>query len=228
MKNRFFQTIFLLLSFSLFLSFKTDENEKNETLLLFNSIETNSEKPNFEVFENAINGYLKLKKAKSLSGKNLLTIIDFSLSSNKKRMWVIDLKKKKVLHHLLVAHGRNTGNEFARNFSNILQSKKSSLGFYVTGKTYYGKHGLSLYLDGMEEGFNDNARERSIVIHGAKYVNKNFIKKYGRLGRSFGCPAVSMKIHKEVINLIANKTCLFIYYPDSKYFKNSKFVVKNE
>lgn len=209
-------------------SFKNIENEENSTLILFNSLETDSQKPKFEVFEKGMIGYSKLKGMGLLGGKNLLTIIDFSLSSNKKRMWVIDLKKKKILHHLLVSHGRNTGNEFATNFSNVLQSKKSSLGFYVTGKTYYGKHGLSLYLDGMEEGINDNARERSIVMHGAKYVNKNFIKKYGRLGRSYGCPAISMSKHKEVINLLKNKSCLFIYYPEAKYFKNSKLIKNNE
>jgi hypothetical protein len=102
--------------------------------------------------------------------KNILTLIDFSLSSNVKRLWIIDLNTKTVLFNSLVAHGRNTGNEFAASFSNKSESFKSSLGFYATGEVYQGKHGLSLRLDGLERGVNDNARARAVVMHGADYV----------------------------------------------------------
>ncbi|MFH1321277.1 MAG: murein L,D-transpeptidase catalytic domain family protein [Bacteroidota bacterium] len=128
------------------------------------------------------------------------------------------------LFHDLRSNTVKPNNEFARYFSNAPKSYKSSLGFYITGDTYYGKHGLSLYLDGMEEGFNDNARERAIVMHGAEYVSNNFIKKYGRLGRSFGCPSVPIELHKEIIRTIKGGTCLFIFYPDQKYESSSELL----
>ena len=191
---------------------------------LYDSIISNVPKPNFEVFEKAVTGYYKLKRSEQLGDKNLLTIIDFSLSSKKRRLWIIDLQKKTILEHSLVAHGKNTGEEFAGQFSNKPKSYKSSLGFYITGETYNGKHGLSLYLHGVEEGINDNALSRSIVVHGAKYVSFDFINKYGRLGRSFGCPALPLTKHKKIIPLIANKTCLFIYSPNDYYLENSKLI----
>jgi hypothetical protein len=131
------------------------------------------------------------------------------------------MDSKKVLFHDLVAHGRNSGDNFAGKFSNTPNSNMSSLGFYVTGDTYTGKHGLSLYLNGMDPDFNDKARERSIVIHGADYVSQNFIRKYGRLGRSFGCPALSMESYKSIIDTICQGSCLFIYYPDEGFVRQS-------
>jgi hypothetical protein len=184
------------------------------------SVANNTELPSYEVFELAYRGYDNLRKKQGFN-KNILTIADFSKPSTEKRLWVIDMDSKKVLFHDLVAHGRNSGDNFAGKFSNTPNSNMSSLGFYVTGDTYTGKHGLSLYLNGMDPDFNDKARERSIVIHGADYVSQNFIRKYGRLGRSFGCPALSMESYKSIIDTICQGSCLFIYYPDEGFVRQS-------
>ena len=167
---------------------------------LYDSITTETNKPGFAIFEMAMYGYDKLNEEGKLTQKNVITIVDFSIPSSKRRLWVIDLNQKKVIVHSLVAHGKNTGNKSADKFSNKAGSNQSSLGFYITGNSYHGKHGLSLYLDGMEKGINDKARERAIVIHGAGYVSREFINKYGRLGRSFGCPAVPVLKTKTIIN----------------------------
>ncbi len=192
--------------------------------LIYSLFESEEEMPSFDVFMKAMKGYHQLKSNGQLLKEHILTIVDFRLSSNTKRLWIIDLKEKKVLHHTLVAHGRNTGDEFAEKFSNTPESHQSSLGFYVTGETYIGKHGTSLYLDGMEKNINDNARERYIVMHGADYVSESFIKQNGRLGRSFGCPSIPREVEADIISLIADKSCLFIYYPESNYEKQSAFI----
>lgn len=168
--------------------------------------------PNYECFNTALNGF-QLLKEKGLITKNILTLVDFSMSSNSKRLWVIDLEKNIVLFHTLVAHGRNTGEEFATNFSNQAESFQSSIGFYATGEIYKGKHGLSLKLDGLEKGLNDNARERAVVVHGADYVSESFIRQNKRLGRSQGCPAIPVEMNEKIINVIKNKSCLFLYHP---------------
>lgn len=175
------------------------------------------------IFEMAIKGFEKLFKQGKLN-TDILSVCDFSQSSNQKRLFVIDLEKKKVLFNSFVAHGKNTGEEFASKFSNIPSSLQSSLGFYVTGNTYQGKHGLSLKLNGMEKGFNDNAESRAIVMHGANYVSENFIKEQGRLGRSFGCPSVPLELCRPIINSVKEGSCLFIYYPDNNYLSHSKLV----
>lgn len=178
-----------------------------------------------KVFQKALTGYYNLKNQGALSAeKDLLTIVDFSKSSVEKRFWVIDLKNKTVKFHSLVAHGKNTGDQFAENFSNRPGSNMSSLGFYVTGERYIGKHGLSMFLDGQEEGFNNNARNRAVVMHGADYVSEQFIKQVGRLGRSQGCPALPNEITPDVVNEIEGGTCFFIYYPDAKYEANTRFL----
>jgi hypothetical protein len=191
---------------------------------LYDGIDFAGNSPDFALFQKAYIGFLNLKSAGELSGKSLLTIIDFQLSSTKKRMWVIDIAKQEVVYNTVVSHGRNSGNEFAENFSNVNESNMSSYGFYVTGSTYTGKHGLSLYLDGMDQGYNHNARNRAIVMHSAEYANPDIIKTTGRLGRSLGCPAIPVANHKEIITTLADKTCLFIYYPDADYEKKSKFL----
>jgi len=179
----------------------------------YNSLVTNSFKlPKIESFTKALQAFNKLKENGRIQ-KNILTLVDFSLSSNENRLWVIDLNKNTILFQSLVAHGRNSGNEFADDFSNIPESHQSSLGLYLTGETYFGKHGYSLRLDGQEKGINSNARDRAIVIHGADYVSENFIKQHGRLGRSFGCPSLPNEVSKEIIDAIKDKSCLFIYYP---------------
>ena len=178
--------------------------------------------PKLESFAVALKGYYSLKE-KGLIKKDILTLVDFSLSSNTKRLWVIDLTTGNVLFHSLVAHGRNTGEEFANNFSNAAESFKSSLGFYATGEIYNGKHGTSLRLDGLEKGVNDNARARGVVMHAADYVSNSFIKNNHRLGRSQGCPAVPTELSKEIISVIKDKSCFFIYHPS----RVSKFGAKS-
>lgn len=181
----------------------------------------NLELPKIESFSKAIKGFYLLKE-KGIVKKDVLTLIDFSLSSNTKRLWVIDLVSKKILFNSLVAHGRNTGEEFATSFSNKASSFKSSLGFYVTGEIYQGKHGNSLKLDGLEKGINDKARERGVVMHAANYVSNLFIKNNNRLGRSQGCPAIPVEFSNQIINVIKNKSCLFIYHPTINSYKSLK------
>jgi hypothetical protein len=182
-------------------------------LNLYNSLDANNlSLPKLESFTKALKGFYALQN-KGMIQKNILTLIDFSLSSNTKRLWIIDLTTKTILYNSLVAHGRNTGNEFADSFSNKPESYKSSLGFYATGEVYQGKHGLSLRLDGLERGVNDNARARAVVMHGADYVTESFIKNNSRLGRSLGCPAIPMEMTTEIINTIKDRSCLYIYHP---------------
>lgn len=197
--------------------------ETNEEIV-YNNLHSNQfALPKLESFTEALKGFYRLKE-KGLISKNILTLIDFSMSSNSKRLWVIDLTTNTILYNSLVAHGRNTGDEFAKSFSNSSQSFKSSLGFYATGEIYTGKHGKSLRLDGLEKGINSNARERAVVIHGAEYVSDTFIKSNKRLGRSLGCPAIPMKLTSEIIQTIKDKSCLFIYFPSESYKGISKLV----
>lgn len=192
-------------------SSELDSGSKNASI--YSRLDANSfTLPSFECFNLALNGLSRLKE-KGLIQKNILTLVDFSKSSNTKRLWVIDLNNNIVLFHTLVAHGRNTGEEFANEFSNQAESFKSSIGFYATGEIYNGKHGLSLKLDGLEKGLNDNARGRAVVMHGADYVSESFIRQNKRLGRSQGCPAVPVEMNEKIINVIKNKSCLFIYHP---------------
>ncbi|MGM8360516.1 murein L,D-transpeptidase catalytic domain family protein [Flavobacterium sp. ARAG 55.4] len=179
--------------------------------------------PNLESFKEALVGFNKLKDQGKVT-KNIITLIDFSLSANTKRLWVIDLDTRTILLHSLVAHGRNTGQEYASSFSNAAESYKSSLGFYLTAEVYNGKHGKSLRLDGIEKGINDNARNRAVVVHGANYVSNSFIQNNKRLGRSLGCPAVPVEVTNKLIETIQNKTCLFIYYPSKSYKQLSRLV----
>ncbi|MCW1963538.1 murein L,D-transpeptidase catalytic domain family protein [Chryseobacterium viscerum] len=180
---------------------------------------------NYEVFSKALTGYENLKKAGLLTqDSHLLTICDFSMSSNTKRLWIIDLEDKKVLFNSLVAHGKNTGEEFATNFSNKESSLQSSLGFYITDATYQGDNGYSLKLLGMDKGFNDAAYRRAIVMHGADYVSDAFASMHKRIGRSWGCPAVPRELTQSIINTIKGKNCLFIYYPDQNYLSSSEWL----
>lgn len=155
--------------------------------------------------------------------KPILTVIDYSLPSSKKRMWVFDLDHDQLLYKTYVAHGRNSGDLYAKNFSNIPQSRASSLGTYVTQDTYYGGKGFSLNLKGLEPGYNNNAYSRRVVIHGAWYVQPEFIQSHGRAGRSWGCPAVSTKLAKPIINTIKNGSVVFAYYPDKNYISHSNY-----
>jgi hypothetical protein len=179
----------------------------------------------FSVFEKALTGFYNLKKSGQLSAKQILTIADFDQSSTKKRLYIIDLDKKEILLNTWVAHGQRSGNDEAVNFSNKNDSYTSSLGFYVTGEVYRGIHGRSLKLDGMDNGFNNNARSRSIVVHGAPYVSTGTINALGRLGRSQGCPAVAPEVADQVINTIGDKTVLFINKSTEAY--SSRYLDEN-
>ena len=173
------------------------------------------------VFSSALHGLHKLESKGVVKKDDILTIVDFSQPSNKKRLYVVDLQNKQILFNTLVAHGRNTGALWAKSFSNQASSLKSSPGFYVTEDTYVGHNGYSLRLDGQERNINDNALNRSIVMHGAPYVDPSAVNSLGFLGRSWGCPAVPMSQHKAIINTIKGGTCLFIYSPDKNYQENS-------
>ena len=174
----------------------------------------------FDIFNSAISG---CRQIDSVRKKNLITIIDFSKPSDQERFFVIDLENRQLLFRCLVAHGKNSGENNAENFSNKPGSLKSSLGFFLTAETYNGDHGYSLKLDGLEKGINDSARFREIVIHGADYVSRDFIEKNGRLGRSWGCPALPLDVSKDVIDKISGGSCLFIFAKDSAYMRNSVF-----
>jgi hypothetical protein len=175
------------------------------------------------VFQKAVTGYYNLKIANLLpANSNVLTVVDFNKASTTKRMWIIDLQNKKLVLNTWVAHGQGSGNDMANAFSNNEESHQSSLGFYITDDIYVGKHGRSLRLDGVDAGFNNKARERAIVLHGAEYVNKNTIDQLGRLGRSFGCPAVSTDVVEQVIQTVKNKNVLFIAGNDASY--SSKYL----
>jgi len=174
------------------------------------------------VFQLALKGFHALECEKKIKNSSIITIIDFSQSSNKKRMYVVDLVLKKLLFNTYVAHGRNTGEEYARNFSNETGSLKSSLGFYITENPSVGsKVGPSLIINGVEKGFNDHALQRAIIMHGAAYATEAFIKKNGRLGRSFGCPSVPPELIRPISETIKGGTCLFIYSPDNNYLCKS-------
>jgi hypothetical protein len=203
---------------------ETVEPAKPTLYSLYEEMDLGANRLNKQAFTLAVNGYLKLKNQGKLKNTNLLTIADFSQPSTQKRLYIIDIKKKKLLINTVVAHGRNTGLLTANSFSNTAESFKSSPGFYVTAETYEGKHGLSLRLDGVERNINDNARDRAIVMHGADYTSSSFIKSTGYLGRSFGCPAIPMELTNTIINTIRNGSCMFIYAPDKTYLKQSSLI----
>jgi L,D-transpeptidase catalytic domain len=153
-----------------------------------------------------------------------LTLIDYSLPSTTPRLWVFDLRNGKLLFNELVAHGRNSGDNLAKQFSDAMESHETSLGLFRTADTYVGHNGYSLRLDGLEPGFNSNARERAIVMHGAPYVDANIAKANGRLGRSWGCPALREAVARKVIDTVRGGGVIFSYYPDPAWLKASKFL----
>ena len=179
-----------------------------------------------QAFDYAIRGFHYLVSKGKLNDNQILSIIDFSLPSSKKRLFILDLTKGKILFNTYVAHGRNSGRELATQFSNKQESYQSSLGFYVTQETYTGKHGFSLRLQGQETGINDNARSREIVMHSAPYVDEKWIHNQGFIGRSLGCPALPENMHKPIIEKIKNGTCLFLYSPDKYYTSHSTILQK--
>jgi hypothetical protein len=191
---------------------------------LYNSLNLQQHGLSKPAFDHAWRGYQYLLEHNSIARGNYLTICDFSQSSKNKRLYVLDVVKGELVINTYVAHGKNSGGEYATKFSNTPESLQSSLGFYVSSNTYIGKHGLSLRLKGVEPGFNDNAWLRTIVIHGADYVNAARVKAGMYMGRSWGCPAVPLNESATLIQTIKNGTCLFIYHPSGNYLNKSKIL----
>lgn len=177
-----------------------------------------------QAFIEGIKGYNYLRSTGKLNNDNVLSIVDFSMPSTEKRLFVFDMENLKLLFNTYVAHGRNSGKEYAENFSNVPESNMSSLGFYITKQTYNGEHGLSLKLEGEEKGINDNAESRAIVIHCADYVSEKTIKALGYIGRSLGCPALPKKYTKPIIETIKDGSCLFVYGNSSSYPSKSEIL----
>jgi hypothetical protein len=177
-----------------------------------------------EAFEYAWRGYHNLLKKGLIKRKSVLSICDFSQSSCSKRMYVIDVRHKKLLYRTYVAHGKNSGDEYASSFSNEPESFKSSLGFYVTQKTYYGRNGLSLRIQGVDTGYNDLAGKRNIVLHGSGYVGDKYLQSNGMTGTSLGCPAIPAIMSPRIIRSVRNGSCLFIYHPTEKYLTESTVI----
>jgi len=177
-----------------------------------------------EAFDYAMKGLDIMKAVGKVENYNVISIVDFSRASSQKRLYVLDLKNQKVLFNTYVAHGMNSGKEYAQNFSNDPSSDKSSLGFYETLGTYNGEHGYSLKLEGLEKGINDNANRRNIVMHGAEYVGASMVRSHGYIGRSWGCPAIPPALQVPIIQKIKNGTCLFIYSPDKDYINHSEIL----
>ncbi len=171
----------------------------------------------YKAFEQAITGYYKIKT----KNKGIITLIDFTKPSTQERFHVLDIKQKKLLYSTYVAHGKNSGENYATSFSNERGSNKSSLGFFVTENTYEGKHGYSLIINGLEKGINDCAKERAVVIHSADYADPSVIASSGRLGRSFGCPALPQTVSRPIIDTIKGGTLLFIFANDKNYIERS-------
>jgi hypothetical protein len=163
-------------------------------------------------------------RAGTVVSPRTLTVIDYSRPSTDERLWVFDLRSKTLLFEELVSHGQGSGANLATAFSNVPNSHQSSLGLFVTGRTYVGENGYSLRLDGLDRGFNDRARERAIVMHGAPYVNAALAAAQGRLGRSWGCPAVRPEIARELIDTVKGGNLLFAYSPDEHFLRASRFL----
>jgi hypothetical protein len=188
---------------------------------LYESLNLDSLELSRSAFDAALKGYYKLVGEGAILRDNVLSIVDFSLPSSKKRLFVLDLETGSLLFNTYVSHGRNSGLDRATRFSNAVNSFKSSLGFYITGNTYKGQHGYSLKLLGVEKGINDKAFERGIVIHAADYVNEKLAATRGYIGRSLGCPALPVKLYKPIIREIKDGSCLFVYAPDTTYTTSS-------
>ena len=207
-----------------FSSSATNDYQNEGTALLYDMMNLQQRGLSMQAFEYAYKGYRLLLQKKIISKQDYLTICDFSQSSNNKRFYLVDMVNNKVILNTYVAHGRNSGGEYATRFSNRFESLQSSLGFYVTQNAYYGEHGLSLRVTGLEEGYNDKALQRNIVIHGADYVGDKRLRRSNYMGRSYGCPAIPAKECRQVINMIKNGTCIFIYHPSANYLNGSKIL----
>lgn len=191
--------------------------------LLYDSLKLNRIGLSRQAMLYAYKGYQQLVKKGLINKGAVLSVCDFSQPSQKKRLYVIDIKSFKVLMNTYVAHGKRSGLHYASKFSNRTESHQSSLGFYITKGTYFGKHGLSLRLTGVDKGYNHNAEKRAIVVHGARYIGESR-SDAAYMGRSFGCPAVPQAEASKVINMIKDGTCLFIYHPSKSYLHGSSIL----
>jgi hypothetical protein len=224
-------SVLFILFLVLFTGFKNDRAPSIEKTSLTKSLvydlyqDIQGNKFSFEAFEDAFLGYTILNDEKMLGNDTILTIIDYSRPSSEERLFIIDLKNCRVKATSLVAHGQATGEVIPERFSNDPHSHQSCLGFFITDEVYLGKNGYSLKLKGIEKNINDNAEKRSIVFHGANYVSYNYLNEFGRLGRSFGCPALPPEKNRTIIDLIKNKSCVFIYYPANDYLTKSKLII---
>lgn len=187
-------------------------------------LKTHANNINPNVLRLSLKAYMNARKKGYGGSKQLLTVIDYTKPSSEKRLWVFDIKNGKTLINTWVTHGKNSGGAIAKSFSNKNGSLKSSLGLFVTEDPYIGGNGYSLRLKGLESGVNDNAYRRSVVIHGAWYVNTDMIKQRGQIGRSWGCPAVSESQARPLIDTIKENSLVFAYYPDQNWLSHSKFL----
>ena len=196
----------------------------NQATLIYTAMNLHNSGLDLKAFEYAWRGYHNLVQKGLLRKRSLLSICDFSQSSRNKRMYVIDVQHKRLLYRTYVAHGQNSGDEFASTFSNQPDSYKSSLGFYITENTYVGRNGLSLRLDGVDSGYNDMALKRNIVLHGASYAGEKYMQDYGNLGTSLGCPALPAEVSGRIIRAVKDGSCFFIYHPTQQYLDNSSVI----
>lgn len=177
-----------------------------------------------KVVKLAIEAFYKAKQAGVAVKKPILTVIDYTLASTQKRLWVVDLEKKQVLYTSMCAHGKYSGENYTTSFSNRVGSLQTSIGLFLTEGTYFGRDGYTLRLEGLEKGFNDKAKDRLIVFHGAPYVDQKFAAVAGRIGRSWGCPAVEKPLAKPIINTIKDGTLIFSFYNHPQWLSESKFI----
>lgn len=205
-------------------SLKNIDINNASNAILYDSMRLNNMGLSEQAFDYAMKGFNYLRSMGKLNNDNIISIVDFSLPSSRKRLFVIDVENFKVLFNTYVAHGRNSGKEYASQFSNLPESFKSSLGFYITKGTYNGEHGFSLQLEGEEKGINDNALSRAIVVHCADYVNERLAKSQGYIGRSLGCPALPRQYSTPIIQTIKNGSCFFMFSPDSNYLTHSELL----
>lgn len=207
------------------------KNETEEHLLnKFNNFAQNlylsfdTSDVDYQVFYMALKGYLTMLYNDEIENTQIITIVDYSKPSNKERMYIFDLKNKKILYHTYVAHAVNSGYEYPMTFSNMPGTNKSCYGFFVANEAYNGSNGYSLRLDGKEPKINHNARSRGIVIHGTNEVSTDLLEQRGYIGHSHGCISVAQNINSNIISTLEGKSCLFVYYPDENYIRMSKYL----
>ena len=236
LKNIFILIFYFIFSMTLFAeinfsnNFNLDMKKKfsdRDIKLMYTELSLN-DKVSFSCFNNAMHGLEKIEDLEIFNNSNdsLLVMVDYTKPSTEERLFIIDLKEKRLLISSLVTHGRGTGDLYATKFSNKNNSYSTSSGFYLTGNIYNGKHGESLELYGLEKGKNDNARKRTIVMHSAYYANKKFAEKYGRLGRSKGCLALPTELNTKIINLISGGVVLYVHtnFDENKEYDFSKLL----